>query len=70
MVGLKKLTGCLTAGLKHLFLVPIKLTIRSRRNEKQPLVDQPGTFVVLSTLGILVATMYPKGAKWFQIFKK
>jgi predicted permease len=27
------------------------------------LVDQPGTFVVLSTLGIIVATMYSKGSQ-------
>jgi predicted permease len=35
------------------------------------LVDQPGTFVVLSTLGIIVATMYSKGEpNSIQIFKK
>jgi predicted permease len=35
------------------------------------LVDQPGSFVVLSTLGILVATIYSKGnLNSFQIVKK
>jgi hypothetical protein len=35
------------------------------------LVDQPGTFVVLSTLGIIVATMYSKGEpNSIQILKK
>jgi hypothetical protein len=34
------------------------------------LVDQPGTFVVLSTLGIIVATMYPKEPNSIQILKK
>jgi hypothetical protein len=35
------------------------------------LVDQPGTFVVLSTLGIIVATMYPKGSQIaFRFLKK
>jgi predicted permease len=34
------------------------------------LVDQPGTFVVLSTLGIIVATMYSKGQIAFRFLKK
>jgi hypothetical protein len=35
------------------------------------LVDQPGSFVVLSTLGILVATIYSSGnPNGFQIAKK
>jgi predicted permease len=34
------------------------------------LVDQPGTFVVLSTLGIIVATMYLKGSQIAFRFKK
>jgi predicted permease len=35
------------------------------------LVDQPGSFVVLSTLGILVATIYSSGnPNGFQIAKR
>jgi predicted permease len=33
------------------------------------LVDQPGSFVVLSTLGILVATIYSSG-NWFSNCQK
>jgi hypothetical protein len=50
----KKLTGCLilTAGLETpLSLAPIiEANYTSRRNETAILVDQLGTFVVLSTL--------------------
>ncbi len=35
------------------------------------IVDQPGTFVVLSTLGVIVATLYSKGSSdGFQIAKE
>jgi predicted permease len=34
------------------------------------LVDQPGSFVVLSTLGILVATIYSSRDNGFQIAKR
>jgi predicted permease len=72
----KKLTGCLilTAGLGNTSFLgfPIIEALYGQEGMKTAiLVDQPGTFVVLSTLGIIVATMYSKGEpNSIQIFKK
>jgi predicted permease len=57
------LTGCLilTAGLGNTSFLgfPIIEALYGQEGMKTAiLVDQPGTFVVLSTLGIIVATMY------------
>ena len=59
----KKLKGCLiiTAGLGNTSFLgfPIIQALYGQEGLKTAiLVDQPGTFVVLSTLGILVATIY------------
>jgi predicted permease len=62
--GWSKLTGCLilTAGLGNTSFGPIIEALYGQEGMKTAiLVDQPGTFVVLSTLGIIVATMYSKG---------
>jgi predicted permease len=61
------LTGCLilTAGLGNTSFVgfPVIEALYGKEGLKTAIiVDQPGTFVVLSTLGIVVATMYSKGA--------
>ncbi len=61
----KKLTGCLilTAGFGNTSFLgfPIIQALYGAEGLKTALlVDQPGTFVVLSTLGILVATLYSK----------
>ena len=72
----KKLTGCLilTAGLGNTSFLgfPIIQALYGAQGMKTAiLVDQPGTFVVLSTLGILVATLYSKGEQNSnQILKK
>jgi malate permease and related proteins len=72
----KKLTGCLiiTAGFGNTSFLgfPIIQALYGNEGLKTAiLVDQPGTFVVLSTLGILVATLYSKGnANGFYIAKK
>lgn len=72
----KKLTGCLiiTAGLGNTSFLgfPIIEALYGQEGMKTAiLVDQPGTFVVLSTFGILVATLYSKGeTSSLQIFKK
>jgi predicted permease len=72
MVGLKKLTGCLilTAGLGNTSSLGFLLKHYTVKKEWNSHISEPGTFVVLSTLGILVATMYPRGAKWYPDFKK
>ena len=62
----KKLIGCLiiTAGLGNTSFLgyPIIQALYGEEGMKTAiLVDQPGSFVVLSTLGILVATLYSKG---------
>lgn len=62
----KKLTGCLilTAGLGNTSFLgfPIIEALYGEEGLKTAiLVDQPGTFVVLSTLGIFVATLYSSG---------
>jgi predicted permease len=72
----RKLTGCLilTAGLSNTSFLgfPIISAIYGPEGMKTAImVDQPGSFVVLSTLGVLVATMYSKGvASAGQILKK
>lgn len=72
----KKLTGCLilTTGLSNTSFLgfPIISAIYGAEGMKTAImVDQPGSFVVLSTLGVLVATIYSKGeANMGQIFKK
>lgn len=72
----RKLTGCLilTAGLSNTSFVgfPIISAIYGAEGMKTAImIDQPGSFVVLSTLGVVVATMYSKGVTDFgQIFKK
>lgn len=72
----KKLTGCLilTAGLSNTSFLgfPIISAIYGAEGMKTAIIiDQPGSFVVLSTLGVLVATIYSKGAaNAGQIFKK
>jgi predicted permease len=63
----KKLTGCLiiTAGLSNTSFLgfPIIEALYGHEAIKTAiLVDQPGTFVVVSTLGILVATLYSSGS--------
>jgi predicted permease len=62
----KKLTGCLilTAGLSNTSFLgyPIITAIYGAEGMKTAImIDQPGSFVVLSTLGVIVATMYSKG---------
>ncbi|TRX41399.1 AEC family transporter [Flavobacterium restrictum] len=59
----RKLTGCLiiTAGLGNTSFLgfPIMQALYGGQGLKVAiLVDQPGTFVVLSTLGVLMATLY------------
>lgn len=72
----RKLTGCLilTTGLSNTSFLgfPIISAIYGPEGMKTAImVDQPGTFVVLSTLGVLVATMYSKGVVHAeQILKK
>ena len=72
----RKLTGCLiiTAGFGNTSFLgfPIIQALYGNEGLKTAiLVDQPGTFVVLSTLGILVATLYSKGnSSGFYIVKK
>jgi predicted permease len=72
----KKLTGCLIicAGLSNTSFLgfPIIDALYGEEGLKIAiLVDQPGSFVVLSTLGVLVATIYSKGnLNSFQIAKK
>lgn len=63
----KKLTGCLimTAGFSNTSFLgfPIIQALYGDEGLKMAiLVDQPGTFVVLSTLGVLVATLYSTGS--------
>lgn len=72
----KKLVGCLilTAGLGNTSFLgfPIIQALYGDEGMKTAiLVDQPGSFVVLSTLGILVATLYSNGGQsGGQIIKK
>jgi predicted permease len=72
----KKLTGCLiiTAGLGNTSFLgfPIITALYGSEGMKTAiLVDQPGSFVVLSTLGVLVATIYSNNEQSkTAIFKK
>ncbi|WP_340696410.1 AEC family transporter [Flavobacterium nitratireducens] len=72
----KKLIGCLiiTAGLGNTSFLgfPIVNALYGSEGLKMAiLVDQPGTFVVVSTLAVVVATMYSKDAtSGGTIFKK
>lgn len=72
----RKLTGCLimTAGFSNTSFLgfPIIQALYGEEGLKMAiLVDQPGTFVVLSTLGVFVATLYSNGSSsGVQIAKK
>ncbi len=72
----KKLTGCLiiTTGLGNTSFVgfPIIEAVYGKQGlETAVIVDQPGSFVVVSTLAILVATMFSRGsANSNEILKK
>ncbi|MES1181320.1 MAG: AEC family transporter, partial [Flavobacterium sp.] len=72
----RKLTGCLIicAGLSNTSFLgfPIIEALYGEEGLKTAiLVDQPGTFLVLSTLAVFVATVYSKGnLNNFQIVKK
>ncbi len=72
----KKLKGCLilTAGFGNTSFLgfPIIQALYGEEGLKTAIiVDQPGTFVVLSTLGVIVATLYSTGnPNGFQIAKK
>lgn len=62
----KKLIGCLvlTGGLGNTSFVgfPIIEALYGKKGlETAIIVDQPGTFVVMATLGIIVASIYSKG---------
>ncbi|TPG42238.1 AEC family transporter [Flavobacterium pectinovorum] len=71
-----KLIGCLilTAGLSNSSFLgyPIIEALFGKKGlETAVLVDQPGTFVVVSTLGVFVAAFYSKGSPdALSIFKK
>jgi malate permease and related proteins len=71
-----KLIGCLilTAGLSNSSFLgyPIIEALFGKKGlETAVLVDQPGTFVVVSTLGVFTAAFYSKGSPNFLgIFKK
>lgn len=72
----RKLTGCMimTAGFGNTSFLgfPIIQALYGEDGLKMAiLVDQPGTFVVVSTLGVLVAMTYSSGSpNGFQIAKK
>ena len=72
----RKLTGCLimTAGFGNTSFLgfPIIQALYGEEGLKMAIiVDQPGTFVVLSTLGVIVATLYSTGnPNGFYIAKK
>lgn len=72
----RSLIGCLilTAGLGNTSFVgiPVIEALYSEEGlQTLIMIDLPGTFVVLSTLGILVATVYSRGKKDFSIiFRK
>ncbi|MGL2994088.1 AEC family transporter [Flavobacterium sp. TSSA_36] len=72
----KKLTGCLIicSGLSNTSFIgfPIITALYGDSGMKTAiLVDQPGSFVVLSTLGVLVATLYSKAeTNGVQIIRK
>jgi hypothetical protein len=63
----KKLTGCLilTAGLGNTSFVgfPVIEALYGKEGlQTAIIVDQPGTFIVMATLGIVVAAAYSRGA--------
>jgi predicted permease len=72
----KKLTGCLilTAGLGNTSFVgfPIIEALYGKDGlQTAIIVDQPGSFVVMATLGVWVATVFSSGSiKPSQIFRK
>lgn len=72
----KKLTGCLilTGGLGNTAFVgfPIIEGLYGKEGlETAIIIDQPGTFVVLSTLGVIVASMYSRAkTSAANIFRK
>lgn len=72
----KKLIGCLvlTGGLGNTAFVgfPVIAALYGKQGlETAIIIDQPGTFVVLATLGILVASYYSRGtATAYTIMKK
>jgi predicted permease len=72
----KKLTGCLilTAGLGNTSFVgfPIIEALYGKEGlQTAIIVDQPGTFVVMATLGVWVATVFSSGSiKSSEIFRK
>lgn len=72
----KKLTGCLilTTGLGNTAFVgfPVIEALYGKAGlETAIVIDQPGTFVVLATLGIIVAAAYSKGTlSTLQIARK
>ncbi|GAA4775703.1 MULTISPECIES: AEC family transporter [Flavobacterium] len=72
----KKLTGCLiiVAGLGNTSFVGfpvIEALYGKKALETAVIVDQPGSFVVVSTLALLVATMYSRSTTSSgEIFKK
>lgn len=62
----RKLTGCLilTAGLGNTSFVgfPVIEALYGKEGlETAIVVDQPGTFVVMATLGIIIASLYSRG---------
>lgn len=71
----RKLIGCLilTGGLGNTSFVgiPVIEALFGKEGLKTLIiVDLPGTFIVLSTLGILVAATYSKGTQSTSFFKK
>lgn len=72
----RALIGCLilTAGLGNTSFVGIPIIealYGSEGLETLIMIDLPGSFIVLSTLGILIATIYSRGPKDYSvIFKK
>ncbi|WP_281635979.1 AEC family transporter [Flavobacterium marginilacus] len=72
----RKLTGCMimTAGFSNTSFLgfPIIQALYGNEGLKMAiLVDQPGTFVVLSTLGVFIATLYSTGSpNGLEIIKK
>ncbi|SHH35566.1 AEC family transporter [Flavobacterium defluvii] len=70
-----KLIGCLvlTAGLSNSSFLgyPIVEALFGKKGlETAVLVDQPGTFVIVSTLGVFVAAFYSKGNPDFKSISK
>lgn len=71
----KKLTGCLilTAGLGNTAFVgfPVIEALYGKEGlEMAIIIDQPGTFVVLATLGVIIATMFSRGTPSASVIAK